>query len=79
VAASTLRGSCHQCGSYLEASAPEDSPGTVYGVCSGAIVTTAGLPPACWTTSAIHLSRLSPDSNTTFAPAAACTSAGRGS
>ena len=48
-APSALRGSCHQCGSYVEDSGPDRSPGSLTGTRSPRTID-LGLPPLCETT-----------------------------
>ena len=65
-AASALRGSCHQCGSNSDASAPLDSPGSRSGTAAPRSTSSASLPLS-ETTCSIQPSRSSPLAKTSFA------------
>ena len=77
-AASALRGSCHQCGSYLEASAPLVSPGSRSGTTAPRSTTAASLPlsETTWPIQLVEVVAVGEDQ---LRAAAASTSLGRGS
>src|SRR5690349_17512779 len=72
-AALALTGSCHQCGSYRDASGPDDSPATLSGTLA-ARSTTRAWPPDCETTLPIQWSRPSPLTKASFELAVSWTS-----